>query len=107
MAEVPEEVKRLLEAIDAFEAMEDPAARTSAVSQALRDWPGYHARLRQVREASVRALREEQQKTWPEIANIIGDVSAERARQIGTGVTTAQKVKAKKQANAAKKAAEE
>lgn len=107
MADVPEEVKRLLEAIDAFEAIEDPAARTSAISEALRQWPGYHTRLRQLREASVRALRDEQRKTWPEIAKIIGDVTPERAQQIGKGVTTAQKVKAKKKADAAKKAAEE
>lgn len=98
MADVPEEVKRLLEAIDAFEAIEDPAERTSAVSAALRKWPDYHARLRQLREASVRTLRDEQRKTWPEIAKIIGDVTPERAQQISKGVSTAQRAKAKKKA---------
>ena len=98
MADVPEEVKRLLEAIDAFEAIEDPAERTSAVSAALKKWPDYHARLRQLREASVRTLREEQRKTWPEIAKIIGDVTPERAQQISKGVSTAQRAKAKKKA---------
>lgn len=93
---MPEEVKRLLEAIDAFEAIEDPAERTSAVSEALRKWPDYHARLRQIREASVRTLRDEQRKTWPEIAKIIGDVTPERAQQISKGVSTAQRAKAKK-----------
>jgi hypothetical protein len=95
---MPEEVKRLLEAIDAFEAIEDPAERTSAVSEALRKWPDYHTRLRQIREASVRTLRDEQRKTWPEIASIIGDVTPERAQQIGKGVTTAARAKAKKEA---------
>ena len=94
MAGVPEEVKRLLEAIEAFEAIEDPAARTSAVSDALRKWPQYHAQLRRIREASVRTLREEQRKTWLEIAKIIGDVTPERAQQISKGVTTAQRTKA-------------
>jgi hypothetical protein len=98
VADVPEEVKRLLEAIDAFEAIEDPAERTSAVSAALKKWPDYHARLRQLREASVRTLREEQRKTWPEIAKIIGDVTPERAQQISKGVSTAQRVKARKKA---------
>lgn len=98
MADMPEEVKRLLEAIEEFESIEDPAKRTSAVSEALRKWPDYHARLRQIREASVRTLRDEQRKTWPEIAKIIGDVTPERAQQISKGVTTAQRAKAKRQA---------
>ncbi|WP_245173120.1 hypothetical protein [Streptomyces aureus] len=86
MTEQSEEVKRLLEALAAFEAIEDPAARTTAVSQALKDWPTYHARLRELRQASVRELRDEQQKTWPEIASIIGEVTPERAQQIGKGL---------------------
>jgi len=93
VAETPEEVKRLLEAIEAFEAIEDPAKRTSAVSEALRKWPDYHAQLRQIRETSVRALRDEQQKTWPEIANIIGDVTPERAQQISKGLSGASRKK--------------
>lgn len=91
---MPKEVKGLLEAIEAFEAIEDPAARTSAVSEALRKWPEYHAQLRQIREASVRTLREDQRKTWPEIAKIIGDVTPERAQQISKGISTAQRRKA-------------
>ncbi|MCQ6250890.1 hypothetical protein [Streptomyces malaysiensis] len=86
MADQPEEVKRLLEAIKAFEAMEDDAACTAAVSEALKNWPTYHAQLRELRQARVRALREEQKKTWPEIAAIIGDVTAARAQQIGAGL---------------------
>ena len=86
VAEIPEEVKRLLDAIEAFEAIEDPAERTSAVSEALRRWPGYHKQLRQIREDSVRFLREEQRKTWPEIAEIIGEITPERAQQISKGL---------------------
>lgn len=96
---MPEEVKRLLDAIEAFEAIDDPAERTSAVSEALRKWPDYHAQLRRIREASVRTLREDQRKTWPEIAKIIGGVTPERAQQISKGVTTAQRTKAKKKAD--------
>lgn len=94
MADMPKEVERLLDAIEAFQAIEDPAARTSAVSEALRKWPELHAQLRQIREASVRTLREDQRKTWPEIAKIIGGVTPERAQQISKGVTTAQRTKA-------------
>ncbi|WP_255254152.1 hypothetical protein [Streptomyces albidoflavus] len=86
MTDQPKEVKRLLEALAAFEAIEDPAQRTTAVSQALRDWPTYHAQLRELRQASVRELRDEQKKTWPEIASIIGEVTPERAQQIGKGL---------------------
>ncbi|WP_329215175.1 hypothetical protein OG352_06215 [Streptomyces sp. NBC_01485] len=102
MAETPEEVKRLLEAIEAFEAIEDPAERTSRVSEALRAWPGYHARLRSIREKSVQALREEQKRTWPEIANIIGEVTPERAQQISKGLSGAQRKKNKAEAEKAK-----
>ena len=93
MAETPEEVTRLLEAIEAFEAIEDPAERTSAVSEALRKWPDYHARLRKIREASVRTLRDEDGKTWPEIASIIGEITPERAQQIGKGLSGATRKK--------------
>ncbi|WP_328920667.1 hypothetical protein OG911_28095 [Streptomyces sp. NBC_00208] len=85
MANEPKEVKRLMEAIDALEAMEDDAACTAAVSEALRKWPSTHARLRELRQSRVQALRN-QNKTWPEIAAIIGDVTAARAQQIGAGL---------------------
>jgi len=86
MADQPEEVKRLMEAIEALEAMEDDAACTAAVSEALRNWPSYHARLRELRQSRVQALRNQQSKTWPEIAAIIGDITAARAQQIGKGL---------------------
>ncbi|MEV7867455.1 hypothetical protein AB0P17_15440 [Streptomyces sp. NPDC088124] len=86
MKDQPEEVKRLMKAIEDLEAMEDDAACTAAVSEALRDWPAYHARLRQLRQSRVQSLRERQGKTWPEIALIIGNVTAARAQQIGAGL---------------------
>lgn len=86
MADVPEEVKKLVDAIQAFEAIEDDAECTAAVSKVLREWPDYHSRLRELRQSRVRALRDRQKKTWPEIAKIIGDVTPERAQQIGKGL---------------------
>ncbi|EFK98207.1 predicted protein [Streptomyces sp. SPB78] len=81
-----EEVKNLLEAIKAFEAIEDDAECTAAVSQVLRQWPDLHAQLRELRQQRVQALRDRQRKTWPEIAKIIGDVTPERAQQISKGL---------------------
>lgn len=100
MAETPEEVKRLLDAIEAFEAIQDPAERTRAVSLVLHNWKEHLGRLRQIREDSVRALREEQRKTWPEIAEIIGEITPERAQQISKGLSGARR----KRDEAAKKA---
>ncbi len=86
MSKQSEEVRGLLEAIAAFAAIEDDAECTAAVSEVLRHWPTYHAQLRELRQARVRALRDGQQKTWPQIASIIGDVTPERAQQIGKGL---------------------
>lgn len=86
MSKQSEEVRGLLEAIAAFGAIEDDAECTAAVSEVLRQWPTYHAQLRELRQARVRALRDGQQKTWPQIASIIGDVTPERAQQIGKGL---------------------
>lgn len=81
-----------MESIKAFAAIEDPAKRTEAVSRALRNWPDLHAELRQLRQDSVRKLRDEQGKTWPEIATIIGDgVTPQRAQQIGAGLRGAKR----------------
>ncbi|WP_240801720.1 MULTISPECIES: hypothetical protein [unclassified Streptomyces] len=98
--EVPPEVTKVLEAIAALSAIEDDVACTSAVSEVLRRWPDLGSELRQLREKRVNALRAEQ-RTWPEIAAIIGDVTPERAQQISKGLSGATRKKA-----AAKKAAE-
>lgn len=101
--EVPAEVTKLREAIAAFAAMDDDAACTAAVSQVLRDWPDLHAELRQLRETRVNKLRHERQMTWPEIAAVIGEVTPERAQQIGKGLRGRKRPEPK---NPRKKAAE-
>ena len=98
MADQPEEVTRLVEAIKAFESIEDDEACAVAVSQALKDWPNHQVRLRELRQQRVKALKE-QGKTWEEIGRLLG-ISAARAQQIAAGVSGAQRRKAE----AAKKA---
>lgn len=93
--EVPEEVTRLKEALAAFAAMEDDAACTAAVSEVLREWPDLAAELRQLRQTRVNRLRG-RRHTWPEIAEIIGGVTAARAQQIGAGLSGAQREKNKR-----------
>jgi hypothetical protein len=91
--EVPEEVTNLRAALAAFAAMDDDVACTSAVSQVLRDWPDLGSELRKLREQRVNRLRHERQMTWPEIASVIGEVTPERAQQIGKGLSGAQRKK--------------
>lgn len=95
-------MEKLVEAIAAFEAIEDDAECTAAVSKALRDWPELHKRLRALRQSRVQALRE-QNLTWAQIAEVIGDITPERAQQISRGLSGAVREKAK----AAKKRAAE
>jgi SOS response regulatory protein OraA/RecX len=85
VADEPEEVTRLLEAIEAFEAIEDDAACASAVTRALDKWPDHHSQLRELRQKRVQALKE-QGKTWAEIGKLLGGISAARAQQIGAGL---------------------
>lgn len=98
--EVPEEVTRLKEALAAFAAIEDDAACTAAVSEVLREWPSFGKQLRQLRQDRVNAMRA-MDLTWPEIATIIGDVTPERAQQIGKGHSGYSRTKAKKAAEEA------
>jgi hypothetical protein len=91
--EVPEEVTRLVEAIKAFEAIEDDEACALAVSRALKDWPDHQVKLRELRQQRVQALKD-QGKTWPEIGKLLG-VTGARAQQIAAGVSGAQRRKAK------------
>lgn len=102
----PEEVRRLVEAVTAFEAIEDDEACALAVSRALDDWPDHQVQLRKLRQKRVQALKA-QGKKWEEIGKLLG-VSAARAQQIGAGVSGAQRRKdeAKKRAEAEKPAAE-
>jgi hypothetical protein len=93
VADQPEEVTRLVEAIKAFESIADDEACAVAVSQALQDWPGHQVRLRELRQQRVQALKA-QGKTWQEIGRLLGGISAARAQQIAAGVSGAQRRKA-------------
>jgi hypothetical protein len=96
----PEEVERLLQAITApFEAIEDDAECTAALSAVLRDWQSLLGRLRALRQDRVLALRA-QELTWAQIAEIIGEVTPERAQQISKGHTGAARKKAKAERDA-------
>lgn len=94
--EIPEEVTKLREAIAAFAAIEDDAACTAAVSQVLREWPELHSELRQLREMRVNSLRNERRMTWSEIADVIGEVTPERAQQISKGLRGTKRPEPKK-----------
>ncbi|MFI8294050.1 hypothetical protein ACIGBL_33430 [Streptomyces sp. NPDC085614] len=85
MKDQPEEVRRLLEAIEALEAIEDDAEAARAATQVLDEWPAHHARLRELRQRRVLALKA-QGKTWQQIADeALGGVHATRAQQIAQG----------------------
>lgn len=88
------EVEKLLEAIAAFESMEDDAECTAAVSLVLKSMPTYQASLRELRQKRVQALRA-MDMTWPQIAEIIGGITPERAQQIAKGHSGASRKKAK------------
>ncbi|MEV5138455.1 hypothetical protein AB0K71_05855 [Streptomyces syringium] len=90
MTNEPEEVRRLLEAIEAFEAIEDDTACAVAVSKALEAWPDHHSRLRELRQRRVQAMKD-QGKTWKEIGATLGGISAARAQQIGAGLRGAKR----------------
>jgi hypothetical protein len=74
----------LLGVLEAFEAITDDIACAQVVTKALEDWPDLHARLRELRQARVLRLRG-QGKTWKEIGQLLGGVTAARAQQIGVG----------------------
>ena len=95
MTDEPEEVTRLVEAIEAFEAIEDDEACAVAVSKALAAWPDQHSKLRALRQQRVQALRV-QGKTWAEIGDLLGGVSAARAQQIGAGLSGAERKRRKR-----------
>lgn len=90
MADEPEEVKRLVEAIEAFEAIKDDEACAAAVTKALSQWPDHHSKLRELRQQRVQALKA-QGKTWEEIGKLLGGISAARAQQIGAGLRGAKR----------------
>ncbi|NEB92422.1 hypothetical protein [Streptomyces bauhiniae] len=91
MAEQSEEVLRFLNAVQAFEEIEDDAACARAITDVLKDWPQSHARLRELRQERVLRLRGEG-KTWQEIGDALG-VHFTRAQQIAKGFRGAKRPK--------------
>jgi hypothetical protein len=83
VAEQPEEVLRFLNAVRAFEEIEDDAACAKAITDVLKDWPDSHARLRELRQERVLRMRAEG-KTWQQIGDALG-VHFTRAQQIAKG----------------------
>ncbi|MFE0651365.1 hypothetical protein ACFVZH_22530 [Streptomyces sp. NPDC059534] len=85
MADQPEEVQRFVEAIQALEAIEDDAEAARAATAVLEAWPDYHAKIRELRQRRVQALKENG-LTWQQIADqALGGVHATRAQQIAAG----------------------
>lgn len=78
-----EEVQRVMDAIAALAAIADDAECVRATTALLEGWPDQHARLRQLRQERVLALRETGM-TWKEIGDLMG-VHFTRARQIAQG----------------------
>src|SRR5690606_22323388 len=58
--DLEEEVRRVLDALDQVEAMTDPVARARAVAQLLKDQPQRNKRLKQLRDETVRRLRDDE-----------------------------------------------
>nr|WP_202446865.1 hypothetical protein [Streptomyces sp. SID5468] len=75
----------MVEAIEAFAAVEDDAACAAAVTVVLDKWPDLHGRLRQIRQERVNALRDAG-RTWAEIGSILGGKTPARAQQISVGL---------------------
>jgi uncharacterized protein YerC len=80
-----EEVRRVVDAIDALGEMSDTLARARALTTLLDDWPDHHSRIRQLRQDAFRMLSDEGM-TYKEIGAELG-ISAARVGQIVTGVT--------------------
>jgi len=79
-----EEVRRLLEAIERLERMQDDEACAKAVTQVLDTWPDHHARLRELRQARVQRMKDSGM-TWQQIGDVLG-VHPTRAQQIAKGL---------------------
>ena len=79
----PEEVQRVMDAIAALNDITDDAECVRATTDLLDEWPAQHARLRELRQERVLALRETGM-TWKEIGDLMG-VHFTRARQIAQG----------------------
>jgi DNA-binding transcriptional regulator YiaG len=78
-----EEVRRVLETVDSLEAVEDPAERARRAGRLLAEWPEQHTRIREIRQAAVLAMRE-QEISYRKIAAVL-EISVARVQQIEAG----------------------
>ncbi|MFF3190527.1 hypothetical protein [Streptomyces misionensis] len=86
MADQPDderEVRIVLEAVDSLEALDDPAERARKAGRLLAELPDQQARLRQIRQAAVVAMRA-QNISYRQIAAKLG-LSLARVQQIEAG----------------------
>lgn len=86
MAEQPdddEEVRRVVDTVGSLEALEDPADRARRAAKLLAEWPVQSARLREIRQQAVIAMRKEG-LSYRKIAEMIG-VHFTRVKQIELG----------------------
>ncbi|MFC8277207.1 helix-turn-helix domain-containing protein [Streptomyces sp. NPDC057271] len=85
MAERPddEEVRLVTETVDSLETLADPAERARRAGRLLAEWPVQGARLREIRQEAVVAMRAEK-ISYREIAKTLG-ISLARVQQIEAG----------------------
>lgn len=79
------EVKRVLDAVDALEAIPDAGDRAKATGELLAEVPALQSKLRQMRQQCVLTLRA-QGMSWQEIGDLL-DVSRGRAKRIAEGTS--------------------
>ncbi|MFE4691728.1 hypothetical protein ACFRH6_16915 [Streptomyces sp. NPDC056749] len=88
MADLPdeiEEVQIVVETVDSLEALDDPAERARRAGRLLAEWPAQGARLREIRQAAVMALRAQKPPMpYRKIAATLG-ISLARVQQIEAG----------------------
>ncbi|WP_405759502.1 hypothetical protein OG234_13465 [Streptomyces sp. NBC_01420] len=104
--EQPEEVRRLEEAIEALNAIEDDEACAQAVSLALDAWPEHGKRLAAIRRERVNRLHDQRRLSWASIGALLKrrdgkGVSGARAQQIGAGLSGHSASKRKEEKKAA------
>ncbi|MFE7752156.1 hypothetical protein [Streptomyces sp. NPDC057428] len=86
MADQPDdeqEVRVVVETVDSLEALDDPAERARRAGQLLAAWPAQGARLREIRQTAVVAMRAEK-VPYRQIAKALG-ISLARVQQIEAG----------------------
>lgn len=88
MADQPDdeqEVRIVVETVDSLEALDDPTERARRAGQLLAAWPAQGARLREIRQTAVVAMRaQEPPVSYRKIAAALG-ISLARVQQIEAG----------------------